>query len=154
MFRSSCSMEYIDHMFYVELIVCIICIHIITLGSPCKRHEVLTRTRCPDSQASESWLGREVRITKQEVMTRIRKVQIAMHWRLSRGMSALDRELAYMMVGLGVWIDIDFKRARYIGCVWTLEEFLIYHRCWFCMLSYIYGRFASLRDFILSNRVG
>ena len=64
MFRSSCSMECIEHTFYDELIVCIICIHMITLGSPCKRHEVLTRTRCPDSQARESWLGGEVRITK------------------------------------------------------------------------------------------
>ena len=71
MFRSSCSMKCIDHMFYVELIVYIICIHMITLGSPCKRLEVLTRTRCPDSQARKSWLGREVWITKQEVMARI-----------------------------------------------------------------------------------
>ena len=77
MFRSSCSMECIDHMFYVELIVCIIYIHMITLGSPCKRHEDLTKTRCPDSQARKTWLGQEVRITKQEVMTRIGKVQIA-----------------------------------------------------------------------------
>ena len=36
-------MECIDHMFYVELVVCIICIHMITLGSHCKRHEVLVR---------------------------------------------------------------------------------------------------------------
>ena len=129
MFRSSCSMECIDHMFYVELIVCIICIHMITLGSPCKRHEVLTRTRCPDSQARKSWLGREVWITKQEVMARIGKVRIVMHGRLLRGMSALDKELASILVGLDVWIDIDSKRARYMGCVCTLEEFLIFHRC-------------------------
>ena len=116
-------MECIDHIFYVELIVYIICIHMITLGSPCKRHEVLTKTRCSNSQARKTWLGHEVRITKQEVMTRIRKVQIAMHWRLSRGMSALDRELAYMMVGLGVWIDIDSKRARYIDVYGLLRNF-------------------------------
>ena len=65
MFRSSCSMECIDHMFYVELIVCIICFHMITLGSPYKRHEFLTRMRSPDSQARKSWLGREVQITEQ-----------------------------------------------------------------------------------------
>ena len=83
------SMECIDHMFCVELLVCIICIHGSHLGSPCNRHEVLTRTRCPDSQTRKTWLRQEVRITKQEVMARIGKVQIAMHWRLSRGMSAL-----------------------------------------------------------------
>ena len=76
MFRSSCSMKCIDHMFYVELIVCIICIHMITLGSPCKRHEVLARTRCPVSQAKKSWLGHVVRITKQEVLTRVRMTRI------------------------------------------------------------------------------
>ena len=88
------------------------------------------------------------------MIARIEKVRIAMHWRLSKGMSALDRELAYILVGLGEWLDIDSKRAGYTRCVCTLEEFLIYHRCWFCMLSYIYGGFASLGDFILSNRVG
>ena len=138
MFRSSCSMECIDHMFYVELVVCIICIHMITLGSPCKRHEVLTRMRSPDSQARKPWLGREVWITKQEVMARVGKTRIVMHGRLPRGMNALDRELACMLVGLGVWIDIDSKRAGYMGCVCTLAEFLIYHRCWFCMLSNIW----------------
>ena len=61
-----------------------------------------------------------------------------MHRRLPRGMSALDRELACILVGLGLWIDIDSKRAGYMGCVCTLEEFLIYHRCWFCMLSNIW----------------
>ena len=102
------------------------------------KQEVLTKTRGLDSQARKSWLGQEVRITKQEVMARIGKVQIAMHWRLPKGISALDRELASILVGLGVWIDIDSKRAGYIGCVCTLEEFLINHRCWFCMLSNIY----------------
>ena len=53
-------------------------------------------------------------------------------------MNVLDRELACMLVGLGVWIDIDSKRAGYMSCVCTLEEFLIYHRCWFCMLSNIW----------------
>ena len=93
-------------------------------------------------------------IVKQEVMTMIGKVRIAMHGRLSRGMSVLDRKLACRLVGLGEWLDIDSKRAGYMGCVCTLEEFLIYHLCWLCMLSYIYGDSASLRDFVLSNRVG
>ena len=119
-------MECIDHMFYDELIVCIICIHMITLGSPCKRHEVLTRTGCSNSQARKSWLGQEVWITKQEVMARIGKVRIAMQWRLSRGMSALDRELATLLVGSGVWIDIDSNREWYMGCACTLEKFLIF----------------------------
>ena len=153
MFRSICTIECIDHMFYVELIVCIICIHMITLGSPCKWHEVLTRTRSPDSHARKSWLGHEVRITEQEVMARVGKTRIVMHGKLSRGMVSLDRELAYMLVGLGVWIDIDSKRAGYTGGVCTLEEFLIFHRCWFCVLSNIWW-FRTLRDLILSNRVG
>ena len=76
MFRSICSMECVDHMFYVELIVRIICIHMITLGSPCNGHEVLARTRCPNSQARESWLGHEVWITKQEVLTRVGRSRI------------------------------------------------------------------------------
>ena len=144
MFRSICAIECIDHMFYVEMNVCIICIHMITLGSPCKRHEVLTRTRGPNSQAMKSWLGwlgrlgQEVRITEQEVTARIRKVRIAMHRRLSRGMSVLDREFTCILVGLGVWIDIDSKRAGYMGCVCTLKEFLIYHRCWLSVLSNIW----------------
>ena len=58
MFRSICSMECIDHMFYDELIVCIICIHMITLGSPCKRHEVLVRVEM-------------TRIAKQKVLPRV-----------------------------------------------------------------------------------
>ena len=167
MFRSRCSMEFIDHMFYNELIVCIICIHMITLGSPCKRHEILTRTRCPDSQVRKTWLGHEVRITKQEVLTRvgrtqivkqevmarIGKVRIVMHRRLPRGMSALDRELATLLVGLGVWIDIDSKRAGYMGCVCTLKEFLIYHRYLFCMLSNIWW-LHIIEGFCTFNRVG
>src|SRR5579862_3348228 len=113
MFRSICSIECINHMFYVELIVCTICIHMITLGSPCNRHEVLARTRCPVGQARKTWLGHVVWITKQEVLTRvgmtrivkqgvmarIGEFQIAMHWRLSRGKCASDRELAYILVG-------------------------------------------------------
>jgi len=151
MFRSICSIECIDHIFYVELIVCIICIHMITLGSPYKRHKVLARTRCPVSQARKSWLGHVVwitkqevlirvgrtRIVKQEIMARIGKVRIVMHGRLSRGMSALDRELATLLVGLGVWIDIDSNRGWYMGCVCTLDEFLIFQRCWFGMESNI-----------------
>ena len=61
-----------------------------------------------------------------------------MHGRLPRGKSALDRELAIVLVGLGVWLDIDSKRAGYTGGVCTLEEFLIFHRCWFCVLSNIW----------------
>ena len=145
-------MECIDHMFYVELLVCIICIHGSHLGSLCKRHEVLTRTRCPDSQARKTWLWQEVRITKQEVLTKVEmtwivklevmamigKVRIAMHWRLSRSMSVLDRELATLLVGLGIWIDIDSNREWYMGCVCTLEEFLIFQQCWLDMESNIW----------------
>ena len=119
-------MECIHHMFYVELLVCIICIHVSHLGSPCKRHEVLTRIRCPNSQARKTWLEQEVRITKQKVMARIGKVRISMHWRLSIGMSALDRELVTLLVGPGIWIDIDSNREWYMGCVCTFEEFLIF----------------------------
>ena len=129
-------MECIDHMFYVELIVCIICIHLITLGSPCKRHEVLARvgmTRIA-KQEDLSRVGR-TRIGKQEVMARVGRTRIVMHGRLPRGMSALDRELAIILVGLGVRLDIDSKRAGYTGSVCTLEEFLIFHRCWFCVSS-------------------
>ena len=168
MFRSSCVIECIDHMFYIVLIVCIICIHMITLGSPCNRHEVLARTRCPVGQARKTWLGHVVRLTKQEVLTRvgmtrlvkqefmarIGEVRIAMHWRLSRGKCALDMELAYILVGLGEWLDINSNRAGYTGCVCTLEEFLIYHRCWLCVFSHRYGVFTSLRVYRLSNRVG
>ena len=89
----------------------------IPLGSPCKRHEVLTRTRCLDSQARKTWLRQEVRITKQEVMAKIGKVRIAMHWRLSRGMSVLDRELSTILVGLDVWLDIDSNREWYMRCI-------------------------------------
>ncbi|KAK0602869.1 hypothetical protein LWI29_037709 [Acer saccharum] len=68
------------------------------------------------------------RIGKQEVMARVGMTRIVMHGRLPRGKSALDRELANILVGLGVWLDIDSDRAGYTGCVCTLEEFLIYHR--------------------------
>ena len=61
--RSSYSMECIDHMFYVVLIVCIICIHMITLGSPCKRHEVFARVGM-------------TRIAKQEVLSRVLRTWI------------------------------------------------------------------------------
>ena len=130
MFRSSCSIECLDHMFYVELLLCIICIHMITLGSPCKRHEVLVRVGMTRIAKQEvlTRVGR-TRIVKQEVMARIGKVWIAMHRRISRCMSALDRELAYILVGPGVWLDIESDRARYMGYVCTLEEFLIYQRC-------------------------
>ena len=92
------------------------------------------------------------RIGKQEVMARVGRTRIVMHGRLPRGKSALDRELVIILVGLGVWLDIDSKRAGYTGGVCTLEEFLIFHRYWFCVLSN-HGGFASLRDFILSNMV-
>ena len=118
-------MKCIDHIFYVELIVCIICIHMITLGSPCKRHEVLPRVGM-------------TRIGKQEVMARVGRTRIVMHGRLPRGKSALDRELANILVGLGIWLDIESDRAGYTGGVCTLEEFLIYHRCWLCVLSNIW----------------
>ena len=122
----------------------------ITLGSPCNRHEVLARTWCPVGQARKTWLGHMVRITKQEVLTRvgmtrivkqgvmarIGKFRIAIYWRLPRDKCVSDRELAYIMVGLSEWLDIDSNRAGYTGCVCTLEEFLIYHRCWLCMFSY------------------
>ena len=126
-------------MFYVVLIVCIICIHMITLGSPCKRHEVLARvgrTRI----AKQEVLPRVgmTRIGKQGVMARVGRTRIVMHGRLPRGKSALDRELANILVGLGVWLDIDSDRAGYTGCVCTLEEFLIFHRCWLGVLSNIW----------------
>ena len=152
MFRSSCSMECIDHMFYVVLVVCIICIHMITLGSPCKRHGVLARV-------GRTWIAKQevllrvgmTWIGKQEVMARVRRTRIVMHGRLSRGKDALDRELALLVVGLGVWIDIESDRAGYMGYVCTLEEFLIFIGLVCCP---IYGGSVSLRDFVLSNRVG
>ena len=125
-------MECIDHMFYVVLIDCIICIHMITLGSPCKRHEVLVRvgmTRIAKQEVLprvlRTWMG------KQEVLSRVGRTLIVMHGRLSRGMCALYRELAYILVGPGVWLDIESDRAGYMRCVCTLEEFLIFQRCWF-----------------------
>ena len=139
MFRSICAIECIDHMFYVDLIVCIICIHMITLGSPCKRQEVLARV-------GVTWIAKQedlpragmTRIDKQEVMARVRRTRIVMHGRLPRGKSALDRELAIVLVSLGVWLDIDSDKAGYTGGVCTLEEFLIYHRCWLCVVSNIW----------------
>ena len=135
-------MKCIDHMFYDELIICIICIiciHMITLRSPCKRHEVLVRVGRIRIAKQEvlSRVGR-TRIGKQRVMARVGLIQIVMHGRLPRGMSASDKELATLLVSLGVWIDIDSKIAGYIGCVCTLKEFLIFHQCWFCMLSNIW----------------
>ncbi|KAK1567099.1 hypothetical protein Q3G72_008160 [Acer saccharum] len=137
--RSICAIECIDHMFHVEMNVCIICIHMITLGSPCKRHEVLVRV-------GMTWIAKQedlprvgmTRIGKQEVMARVGRTRIVMHGRLSRGKSALDRGLANILVGLGVWLDIDSDRAGYTGCVCTLEEFPIYHRCWLSVLSNIW----------------
>ena len=147
MFRSSCSMECIDHMFYVVLVVCIICIHMITLGSPCKRHEVLARV-------GRTWIAKQevllrvgmTWIGKQEVMARVRRTRIVTHGRLSRGKDALDRELALLVVGLGVWIDIESDRAGYMGYVCTLEEVLIFHRCWFRGLSNIWW-FRTIEGF-------
>ncbi|KAK0597200.1 hypothetical protein LWI29_022880 [Acer saccharum] len=124
--RSICAIECIDHMFYVVLNVCIICIHIITLGSPCKRHEVLVRVGMTRI-AKQEVLPRVgmTRIGKQGVMARVGRTRIIMHGRLPRGKSALDRELAIVLVGLGVWLDIESDRAGYTGGVCTLEEFLI-----------------------------
>ncbi|KAK0585986.1 hypothetical protein LWI29_037409 [Acer saccharum] len=51
------------------------------------------------------------RIGKQEVMARVGRTRIVMHGRLPRGKSALDRELAIILEDLGVWLDIDSKRA-------------------------------------------
>ena len=139
MFRSICAIECIDHMFYVVLIVCIICIHMITLGSPCKRHEVLVRvgvTRIAKQEVLPRL--RMTRIGKQGFMARVWRTRIVMHGRLPRGMSVSDRELAIVLVGLGVWLDIDSDRTGYTGGVCTLEEFLIYHRCWFCVVSNIW----------------
>ena len=49
-----------------------------------------------------------------------------MHERLTKDMSALDKELAMALVGLGDWIGIDSNKEWYMGCVCTLEEFLIF----------------------------
>ncbi|KAK0585623.1 hypothetical protein LWI29_031542 [Acer saccharum] len=51
------------------------------------------------------------RIGKQEVMARVGRTRIVMHGRLPRGKSALDRVLTNILVGLGVWLDIDSDRA-------------------------------------------
>ena len=46
-------------------------------------------------------------IDKQEVMARVGRTWIVMQERLSRGKCALYRELAYMLVGPGVWLDMS-----------------------------------------------
>ena len=61
------------------------------------------------------------------------------------------RELAYILVGPGVWLEIESDRAGYMGYVCTLEEFLIYQQRWFGMSSNRWW-FTSLRDFVSSNR--
>ncbi|KAK0580044.1 hypothetical protein LWI29_035573 [Acer saccharum] len=96
LFWSSCVIECIDHMFYVVLNVCIICIHMITLGSPCKRHEVLVRVGMTRI-AKQEVLPRVgmTRIGKQGVMARVGRTRIVMHGRLPRGKSALDRGVGY-----------------------------------------------------------
>ena len=110
----------------------------------------------------KSWLRREVRITKQEALTRvgmtwivkqevmasIGKVWIAMQGRLSRGMTALDRELATILVGPGVWYDIDSNRVRYMRCVCMLKEFLIIQQNWFGMESNMWW-FRIIEDFCI-----
>ena len=74
-------------------------------------------------------------IDKQEVMARVGRTWIVIQGRLSRDKCALDRELAYILVGLDVWLDIESDRAGYMGYVCTIEEFLIYQRCWLGMIS-------------------
>ena len=89
--------------------------------------------------AKQKVLSRVLRtwIDKQGVMTRVGRTWIVMQGRLFRGMCALDRELAYILVGLGVWLDIESDRAGYMGYVCTLEEFLIYQRCWLGTILYL-----------------
>ncbi|KAK0606295.1 hypothetical protein LWI29_036255 [Acer saccharum] len=89
----------------------------ITLGSPCKMHEVLVRVGVTRI-AKQEVLPRVgmTRIGKQWVMARVGRTWIVMHGRLPRGKSALDRELAIVLVGLGVWLDIESDRAGYTGC--------------------------------------
>ena len=70
-------------------------------------------------------------------MARIEKVWIAMHGKLSRGMSALDRELAMILVGPGDWIDTNSNKKWCVGCVFTFEEFLLFQRCYVDMNSNI-----------------
>ncbi|KAK0605193.1 hypothetical protein LWI29_024009 [Acer saccharum] len=95
----------------------------ITLGSPCKRHEVLVRVGVTRI-AKQEVLPRVgmTRIGKQGVMARVGRTRIVMHGRLPRGKSALDRELAIVLVGLGVWLDIDSDKAGFESKVMTLEE--------------------------------
>ncbi|KAK0576900.1 hypothetical protein LWI29_025063 [Acer saccharum] len=88
----------------------------ITLGSPCKRHEVLVRVGVTRIAKQEVLPRVEMtRIGKQGVMARVGRTRIVMHGRLPRGKSALDRELAIVLVGLGVWLDIESDRAGYTG---------------------------------------
>ncbi|KAK0575058.1 hypothetical protein LWI29_033404 [Acer saccharum] len=84
----------------------------ITLGSPCKRHEFLVRVGVTRI-AKQEVLPRVgmTRIDKQGIMARVERTRIVMHGRLPRGKSALDWELAIVLVGLGVWLDIDSDRA-------------------------------------------
>ncbi|KAK0594613.1 hypothetical protein LWI29_005348 [Acer saccharum] len=72
----------------------------ITLGSPCKRHEALVRVGVTQI-AKQEVLPRVgmTRIGKQGVMARVGRTRIVMHGRLPRGKSALDRELAIVLVG-------------------------------------------------------
>ncbi|KAK0606981.1 hypothetical protein LWI29_007282 [Acer saccharum] len=63
------------------------------------------------------------RIGKQGVMARVGRTRIVMRGRLPRGKSALDRELANILVGLGVWLDIDSDRAgQAAGGIRTLSD--------------------------------
>ncbi|KAK0597679.1 hypothetical protein LWI29_027549 [Acer saccharum] len=71
------------------------------------------------------------RIGKQEVMARVGRTRIVMHGRLPRGKSALDRELANILVGLGVWLDIDSDRAGYTGCCSETSAHAL-ECAWFC----------------------
>ncbi|KAK0599841.1 hypothetical protein LWI29_009126 [Acer saccharum] len=61
------------------------------------------------------------RIGKQGVMARVGRTRIVMHGRLPKGMSVLDRELAIVLVGLGVWLDIDYDRAGQFSYIQNLE---------------------------------
>ncbi|KAK0570684.1 hypothetical protein LWI29_005009 [Acer saccharum] len=50
------------------------------------------------------------RIGKQGVMARVGRTR-SHAGEVPRGKSALDRELAIVLVGLGIWLDIDSDRA-------------------------------------------
>ncbi|KAK0580627.1 hypothetical protein LWI29_004283 [Acer saccharum] len=62
------------------------------------------------------------RIGKQGVMARVGRTRIVMHGRLPRGKSALDRELAIVLVGLGVWLDIESDRAGFNEVQTTISD--------------------------------